>query len=108
MTKKKSASGLEPNVAAALSYVGFFITGIIFFLIEKDKFVKFHALQSTIVFVVLLIITQLPIIGWIFWGPVFVIGIILWFICIVKAYRGEEFMVPFVGQYVKKTVTEAE
>jgi len=42
--KPKSQSGLEPNVAAALSYVLGAISGIIFLLIEKeDKFVRFHA-----------------------------------------------------------------
>jgi uncharacterized membrane protein len=47
----KSSTGMQPNVAALLSYVLGWITGLIFFLIEKEnKFVRFHAAQSLVVF----------------------------------------------------------
>ena len=47
----KSSTGLDENVAGLLCYVATWITGIIFFVIEKDsKFVKFHAMQSIITF----------------------------------------------------------
>lgn len=109
MTKKKLASGLDQNLAAALAYVGIWITGLIFFLLEKDnQYVRFHALQSLITFGVLSLITFIPFIGWVLSPLVWIIGFILWLICIVKAYQGQEFMVPFVGQYAKKTVTETD
>ncbi|MCC7105154.1 MAG: hypothetical protein IT307_08440, partial [Chloroflexi bacterium] len=40
-----SGTGLQPNVAAALSYVLGIVTGVIFVLIERDRFVRFHAFQ---------------------------------------------------------------
>ena len=44
---EKTSTGLEANLAAALSYLVGFVTGIIFLLVEKDnKFVRFHAMQS--------------------------------------------------------------
>src|SRR6266705_1100109 len=44
-----STMGLEPHIAAGLSYVGIFVTGLIFFLLEKqNRFVRFHAMQSII------------------------------------------------------------
>ncbi|MDP3142898.1 MAG: hypothetical protein Q8N14_02985, partial [Candidatus Omnitrophota bacterium] len=47
----KTSTGIEPKVAGLLSYLLGFITGVIFLLIEKEnKFVRFHALQSIIVF----------------------------------------------------------
>lgn len=47
----KSSTGLDENIAGALAYVLGFVTGIFFLVVEKNsKFVKFHALQSTIVF----------------------------------------------------------
>ena len=47
----KSSLGLDPNVAALLSYLGGFVSGIIIFVLEKDnKFVRFHAMQSLILF----------------------------------------------------------
>lgn len=43
----ESESGLDENVAGALSYLVGFVTGLIFFLIEKENdFVRFHAAQS--------------------------------------------------------------
>jgi len=51
MSEKKSSTGLESNVAGLLSYLVGWITGLIFFLIEQeDEFVRFHAMQSIIVF----------------------------------------------------------
>lgn len=104
MAKKiTTATGLKPNVAASFAYLGFFITGIVFYLVEKDnQFVRFHALQSTFIFLALLIISKIPLIGWILWGPLFILGIIIWLICIIKAWQEEEFLLPFVGQLAKK------
>ena len=100
---KKTATGLKPNVAASFSYLGFFVTGIVFYLVEKDnQFIRFHALQSTFAFLALLAISKIPIIGWILWGPLFIAAIIIWLICIIKAWQGEEFLLPFVGQLAKK------
>ena len=43
----KSSTGLDENIAALLSYVFGWISGLIFFLIEKDsRLVRFHAMQS--------------------------------------------------------------
>ena len=42
--------GLDANVAAALTYAVGWVTGIVFLLVEPNKFVRFHALQSTIAF----------------------------------------------------------
>ena len=42
-------TGLAPNVAGALSYVLGLVTGILFVLLERDRFVRFHAFQSILV-----------------------------------------------------------
>src|SRR5689334_2742884 len=43
----KSSTGLDENVAALLSYIFGWITGLIFFLIEKNsQLVRFHAMQA--------------------------------------------------------------
>jgi uncharacterized membrane protein len=62
--KKRSSTGLDENVAGFLCYLFGFITGIVFLVVEKkSNFVKFHAMQSTITFLSLFIISM--IIGWI-------------------------------------------
>lgn len=109
MPNKKIACGLDRNTAAALSYLGAWITGLIFFLLEKkDKFVRFHALQSTFTFGGLTILMMIPVVGWALSPLIWILGFILWLICIVKAYQGEEFLVPFVGQFVKKKLKQME
>lgn len=101
---EKTSTGLDANVAAALSYLVGFVTGIIFLLVEKEnKFVRFHAMQSTLVFagiVAIDILLQiLPILGALV--VVFVVipcSAVLWLLLMYKAYQGEEFKLPLVGQ----------
>ena len=101
---EKTSTGLDANVAAALSYLVGFVTGIIFLLVEKEnKFVRFHAMQSTLVFagiVAIDILLQiLPILG-----ALVVVAVVipcsafLWLLLMFKAYHGEEFKLPLVGQ----------
>ena len=101
---EKTSTGLDANVAAALSYLVGFVTGVIFLLWEREnRFVRFHALQSTLVFagiVAIDILLQIvPILGALV--VIFVIiplSAILWLLLMFKAYQGEEFKLPLVGQ----------
>jgi uncharacterized membrane protein len=101
---EKTSTGLAANLAAALSYLVGFVTGIIFLLVEKEnKFVRFHAMQSTLLFLGIVAIDILlqivPILGGL---VVFVVVVplsaILWLVLMFKAYQGEEFKLPLVGQ----------
>jgi len=101
---EKTSTGLDANLAAALSYLVGFVTGIIFLLVEKDnRFVRFHAMQSTLTFVGIVLVDILlqivPILGAL---VVFVVVIplsaALWLVLMFKAYQGEEFKLPLVGQ----------
>jgi uncharacterized membrane protein len=101
---EKTSTGLEANLAAALSYLVGFVTGIIFLIVEKDnRFVRFHAMQSTLVFagiVALDILLQIvPLLGALV--VVFLLipaSAVLWLFLMFKAYQGEEFRLPYVGQ----------
>ena len=101
---EKTSTGLDANLAAALSYLVGFITGIIFLLVEKEnKFVRFHAMQSTLVFLgivaVDILLQLVPILGALV--VIFVViplSAILWLLLMYKAYQGEEFKLPLVGQ----------
>jgi len=94
---------MDANIAATLSYLVGFVTGVIFLLLEKEnKFVRFHAMQSTILFagiVAVDILVQLvPILGALV--VIFVVipaSAILWLLLMFKAYQGEEFRLPLVG-----------
>jgi uncharacterized membrane protein len=105
MAAEKSATGLPKNTAAALSYVLGPVTGVVFYLIEKDPFVKFHAMQSTVVFIALFIlqwvfgitIILLPLVP-----LISILGFVLWLLLIYKAWQGEKFEVPVLGKYAKQ------
>lgn len=100
--EEKKSLGLPRNTAAALSYVLGWITGVIFLILEKDKFVRFHAMQSILVFGGLMILFFVPLIG-LFLSPILMIaGFILWLVLIYKAYQGEEFKLPVIGDFAKK------
>ena len=101
---EKTSTGLDANVAAALSYLVGFVTGLIVLLVEKEnKFVRFHAMQSTMLFVGLLgvqIVLQIvPIVGGlVFFLVLLPVSAALWLFLMFKAYQGEEFKLPLVGQ----------
>ena len=103
----KTSTGIQPNVAALLSYVLGVITGIIFFIIEKEnKFVRFHAMQSIItfggLFVIQMVFAFIPVIGAIIVPIISIASLILWVILMVKSYQGEKFKLPIIGDIAEK------
>ncbi|MDQ3668480.1 MAG: hypothetical protein M3410_18290 [Acidobacteriota bacterium] len=123
----KAAIGLDANLAAALGYV-IGILGLINFIIEKEnKFVKFHGIQSILysvgigaIFAVLWIV--LIIFGIILTVISDVLGVLIWLINSIlflgfflamfggliyaayKAYQGQIFKLPIVGNIAEKIV----
>jgi uncharacterized membrane protein len=100
--KKRSSTGLDENVAGFLCYLFGFVTGIVFLVVEKEsRFVKFHAMQSTItflgLFVISFVISWIPIINLLVY-PIWILSLILWLILMVKALRGERYSLPIVGK----------
>ena len=109
----KTSLGMEANVAAVLSYVLGLVTGIIFFLVEKEnKFVRFHAMQSIIIFGSLLVVSLANslilriILPWqissMIAGILGIIGLILWIVLMIKAYQGDYFKLPIAGDIAEK------
>jgi len=99
---KPKGTGLPRNTAAALAYVLGWISGLFFLFMEKDDYVRFHAMQSIVVFGALTILSMVPVVGWILTPIVLLAGLALWLILIVKAYQGEKFKLPYIGNWVEK------
>ncbi len=123
-----AGGGLTENTAAALSYVLGWITGIIFFVIDKRPYVRFHAAQSMLTFgglhIIRIVLAMIFGAGFLFggyhrhmgyggWGS-FGLGLgllsilslltfVLWIVCIVKAASGSRFMLPIVGPIAENT-----
>ncbi len=126
-TSERSSTGLDANIAAALSYFFGLLSGALFFAIENEsRFVKFHAMQSMLVSVaaivvyivytiVFMILWRLPFIGWIagIFGSLgwllLALGFLgLWLFCMFKAFQGERFKLPYLGEVAEKQVWPSE
>ena len=98
-----TASGLDANVAGALTYAVGWVTGLAFlFFEEENKYVRFHAMQSIIVFgglsLAWMLALSVPFLGWIVAFLVIPpVSAVLWLILMYKAYQGERFKVPVAG-----------
>ena len=105
-----TSTGLDANLAAALTYAVGWVTGLAFYFFEPDnKFVRFHALQSTIVFGALslawMISVAIPFLGWIFAFLIIPpVSLVLWLLLMYKAYQGERFKVPGAGEMAEQRV----
>jgi len=103
----KTSIGMQPNLAALLSYLLGFISGIVFYVLEKEnKFVRFHAMQSIITFGFLFVLGMflglMPVIGWVLGYLLCILDFVLWIILMVKAYNGEMFKLPVAGDIAEK------
>ena len=122
----KSSTGLDENIAALLSYIFGWVSGLIFFLIEKDsRLVRFHAMQSIlfnvlvaiaafvlwiVVFILVMILSYVSnalgslvgLLATLIW-LLFLLGIaIAWVFCLIKAYQSQYFKLPIIGNFAEK------
>jgi uncharacterized membrane protein len=102
-------SGMSENVAGLLCYLLGWVTGLIFYFIDKRPFVRFHAAQSIVVFggltIIRIVLAMLFVSGglagfsmgmgllWI----VSLIGLVLWILLMIKAFQGEKYRVPLAA-----------
>ena len=100
-----STSKKDGNTNALLTYLVGWITGLIFLLTEKeDQFIRFHAAQSVVTFGILSLVGFIPFIGWMLTPLLAPIGLILWILLMVKAYQGERFKLPVVGEWAEQVM----
>lgn len=135
LSTSKAGTGLDANIAAAISYI--WIVGLIFFFMEKEnKFIRFHAMQSILFGAVWSVV----MIGLIFVGMVFtfvgaaiaatagdvagsLFGILIWLVWLliwlvpvalfvgliltaIKAYQGKFAKLPIIGNIAEKIVNK--
>ena len=108
--KERSSTGLEENVAGFLCYLLWFVTGIVFLVVEKrSSFVRFHAKQSTITFlgvvVIKVIVAMIPIVNFLLLPIWIIFSLVLWLFLMVKALRGERYALPIVGKWAEEKST---
>ncbi len=110
-----TSMGMQPNVEAGLSYLAAWVTGLIFFLMEKqNRFVRFHAMQSILFFGGLTVLSIVLGIAGGFTGGLLggtfgllgdlvgLVEFIGWIVLMVNAFQGKYFKLPIVGDYAEK------
>lgn len=107
-----SSLNLEENVSGLLCYLGAFITGIIFLILEKKSpFVRFHAMQSIVLFVglwiVYTVISFFPFAVYSILNTLLsILSLVLWIVLMVKAYQKEKFKLPVVGDMAESFLSK--
>ncbi|MBI4034936.1 MAG: DUF4870 domain-containing protein [Candidatus Chisholmbacteria bacterium] len=104
---EKRGWGLPRNTAAGLAYVLGLLSGAVILAVERnDEYVRYHAFQSIGLSVVWLggwiVLTIIPVLGWIllpFWG---LLMFVFWLVAMVKAWQGQWFRLPIIGEYVAR------
>jgi uncharacterized membrane protein len=126
-----SSTGLPENVAAGLSYLAGWVTGLIFLLLDKRPLVRFHAAQSLVTFgglsffwlifsrVLAVVVsahiqsairvnpTRVPDLGWLAYtgyasSAIGLLGLVLWIICLISAFQGGRYQVPIAGDIAER------
>jgi len=102
----KTTVGMDANLAAALSYVFGWVSGLIFFLLEKEnKFLRFHAMQSILFaasWTVILIVLGITVVGAFLIPIVGLIFFVVWIVLIITSFSGEQFKLPVIGDMAEK------
>ena len=109
-----AGTGLDDNVAGALAYVTI-IPAIVFLVMEpfnRKPFVRFHSFQCiffaiawTVLWICLSFIVHIPLLGWataLLWPLVSLAGFVIWLILVLKAYQGQMFKLPVIGDMAQK------
>lgn len=99
------------NVLGAVAYLFLFISGIVLLLVEKNsKFVRFHAMQSTVLFGGLFVVNLglgfIPLLGWLAGFILSLAAFVLWLVLMWKAFSGEMYKVPYVGDIAEKQLAK--
>jgi uncharacterized membrane protein len=119
-----SSTGLDPNLAAALAYLAGPFSGVLILLVERaNGYVRFHAWQSilglgglgllsvaTLVlsFLTLLLSPFIFTVMYRFSEVVAILWVVVWIVCLVKAFTGSQWEMPIAGRYAARLAARGE
>lgn len=121
-TAPTTTTGMDPKIAGVLCYLFGWISGLIFYLIEReDKTIRFHAMQSillnaavliiwlvlTVVLGILALIPGVNILAAIIAIPAYLIlwvgTVVIWIVLMVRAYQEEMWKLPVIGDISERS-----
>ena len=107
MPDQIAQDGLTDNNAAGLAYITI-IPAIVFLVVAPNNqkaFIRFHCWQSiflNIAWFAICIIGIIPFIGWLIFGVGVLVLFVAWIIVLLKAFKGERYKLPFIGDLAEK------
>jgi len=113
MAKNAAASTAanDSNLFGAIAYLLGLITGVIVFLMkDKDSYARFHAIQSILLSIILWVVWIAVMsltwatlgFGMALWSIVGILFLIVWLFMMWKAYSGERYKLPVIGDFAEK------
>ena len=102
-----AAGGLQDNVAGMLAYFTI-IPAIVFLLIEpynRNKFIRFHSFQCLFfagAYIALQIVFGAIPLLWMLLPVLYLGALVVWILLVVKAYQGQKFKLPVIGDLAEK------
>lgn len=115
---ESSTTGLDPNVASALTYVAGPLSGVLVLMAERSNTaVRFHAWQSIVgigglwvaglllyvlAFAAIFVSASALLILLYIAAGLFVGSVVLMAICGVKAYGGQRWKLPLAGEFAER------
>jgi uncharacterized membrane protein len=100
---------MPENTASGLSYVALFLTGAIFFVLDRRPEVRFHAMQSILfgaAWVVIGVLRRaigvfpLDLVFYLAW----LAGLVTWVVLLVRGFQGRHFKLPVIGDLAEQQV----
>lgn len=116
-------AGIDENIAGLLCYIFWWVSGLIFLLVDKRPFVRFHAAQDIafniamiavgmafwiivafLTFVTALLHFPIGFLAAFLWPVIALAFLGTWIFLMYKAYNHEKFKLPIIGDMVEKMV----
>jgi uncharacterized membrane protein len=108
-----TSTGVDARLSALLCYLAWWVSGIVFLVIEQEnRAVRFHAAQSMVLFgglSALIFLLSAASVGMLFISPtafqaartiVYLVwfgAVVIWLVVMLKTFRGESWRVPLAA-----------
>ena len=115
-----TSTGVDPRLSAVLCYTGWWVSGLIFLIIEQQhRGVRFHAAQSVVLFgglSVLIGVLSAASVGMLVVSAaafqaarllvyiVWLAAVAVWMLLMLKTYQGETWRVPFASDLAARLI----
>lgn len=102
-----STAGVQDNLGGLLAYL--FLPAIVFLVMapyNKNRFLRFHSFQAIFLWVLMVVVNAvlagIPVLNLFLLPLIGLAEVVVGLICMIKAFQGEFFKLPFLGEFAEK------